>query len=216
MTTRTDIDQAPPPAPRRRWRWRGLCAAVLLAMGIATAVAVVPNKNAGDRNSPVAPVDLSAARVRAGLRPCLMPGSPGAGPAALRGVRATCLGDGTTVDVGAVLAGRPVLINVWASWCEVCREELPVLDAYAAAPGAVPVLGVQVQSAPEDGLELLASLGVHLPSIVDIDQAVSRALRAPGYLPVSYVVSADGTIRQVLPPKPFRSVDEIAQALSRS
>ena len=66
-------------------------------------------------------------------------------------MHAECLGDGTSMDLGAALAGRTWLINVWASWCEVCRKELPVLDAYARSPGAVQVLGVQILSDPADG-----------------------------------------------------------------
>jgi thiol-disulfide isomerase/thioredoxin len=209
MTTGTHPEPATPPVFRRRWLWR--CAVVL---ALAAGLTLVPKGNPGDREPTVAPADLAAVRAQAGLQPCPVSGSSGAGPVALRGVRATCLGDGTEVDVGAVLAGRPALINVWASWCEVCREELPVLDAYAASPGAVPVLGVLVLSAPEDGLELLATLGVHFPSIVDDEQAVMRALRAPVYLPVSYVVTGDGTVRQVLPPTPFRSVDEVTRAVA--
>jgi len=146
--------------------------------------------------------------------PC-PPGSAAQGSGLLAGVTATCLGDGSPVDLGAALAGRPALINVWASWCQPCRQELPVLDTYANSAGAVLVLGVQVQSDPADGLGLLASLGVHFPSVVDTADTVSRALRLPNYLPVSYVVLADGTLRQVQPPTPFASVSEVKAAIDR-
>ena len=60
---------------------------------------------------------------------------------------------------------------------------------------------------------MLASLGVHLPSVVDTDGTVTRALHAPAYLPVSYVVTSQGTIGQVIPPTPFSSVDQIERTV---
>jgi hypothetical protein len=55
----------------------------------------------------------------------------------------------------------------------------------------------------------VASLGVHCPSVVDADGSVSRALHAPAYLPVSFAVTSDGTVRQVLPPRPFWSPEQV-------
>ena len=69
------------------------------------------------------------------------------------------MADGTPVDVAAATAGEPTLINVWATWCAPCRKELPALQEYSQRPGAVRVLGVQVQSGQAGGLELLDSLG---------------------------------------------------------
>jgi thiol-disulfide isomerase/thioredoxin len=126
-----------------------------------------------------------------------------------------CLGDGAPVDVGAALAGRPALINVWASWCQPCRTELPVLQAYAAAPDAMTLLGIQVHDDPVNGLMLLAGLGVHFPSIHDQTGAVSAALRLPPYLPVSYLVLADGTPRRVDPPVVFRSPEQVQATVAR-
>jgi thiol-disulfide isomerase/thioredoxin len=185
---------------------------------VAVVVALWPRGNGSSPGEPAigpAPADLSAARARAGLQPCPppAPGASVAGP--LAGVRATCLGDGSTVDIGAGLAGRPVLINVWATWCQPCREELPVLQAYSAAPDAIVVLGVQVRSDVAGGLDLLASLGVRFPSVHDADDAVSTALRLPNYLPVSYVVGADGAVRRVDPPTPFSSPDQVRQTVQR-
>lgn len=133
----------------------------------------------------------------------------------LAGVRTVCLGDGSTVELGAALAGHPTLINVWASWCQPCREELPVLQAYAASADAVAVLGVQVQSDAADGLDLLRSLGVRFPSVYDGDGAVSAALRLPQYLPVSYVLLGDGTPRRVEPPTPFTSPEQVRATVQR-
>jgi thiol-disulfide isomerase/thioredoxin len=202
---------------RARLRWTLLAVVVVVAAGVA----LWPWLHRGDGNTatPAAPtassVDPASLRAAAALRPCppASPGVPPAGP--LYGVTATCLGDGAPVDLGAALAGRPVLINVWATWCQPCREELPALQSYADQPGAVPVLTVQVQGAAADGLRLLTDLGVHLPTVIDSAGSVGRALHLPSYLPVSYVRQPDGSVRQVTPPTPFASADQVRQTVSR-
>lgn len=134
----------------------------------------------------------------------------------LDGVRADCLGDGASVDVGRALVGAPVLVNVWASWCQPCKTELPVLQDYAKQPGAVRVLGVQVQSPAEDGLNLLARLGVHLPSVFDGDGQsgpVRTALKVPASLPASYLVTAAGAVRFIANPRTFGNTDEVRVAV---
>lgn len=55
--------------------------------------------------------------------------------------------DGRPFPIGS-LAGKPVVINLWASWCPPCRREMPVLaKAQAASPGVVFVFANQGESA---------------------------------------------------------------------
>lgn len=157
---------------------------------------------------------LEGARRAAALPAC----PDGAGPAPagpLAGVRVPCLGAPGVVEPAAALAGHDVLINVWASWCQPCRTELPVLAEYAARPDAVPVLAVDERDRPDAALALLTDLGVRLVAVADPDGALAGALRVPPALPVSYLLRADGTVHLVTPPTPFRTADEVAAAVAR-
>lgn len=193
-----------------RWSIAGL------VLVVAAVIAIWP-RGEDPRPRPADPPapDIAAARANAALPPC--PTASGELPVGLRalsGVRAECLADGSDVDLAEALADRPVLLNVWATWCAPCREELPLLAAYAAGKDAVPVVGLAVQSTPAGALELLGSLDVRLPTLVDPDGAAQRALRLPVGLPASYLVGVDGTVRLVANPRLFGSVEEIRRAVA--
>jgi len=160
--------------------------------------------------------ELGARRQQADLLPCPVASPVPAEPAGpLAGVQVPCLGSPGTVDLGAALAGRPALLNVWASWCVPCQEEIPVLAAYADEPGALPVIGINVQDHPSAALALLARLGARYPSVIDSTGAVRAALRAPPILPTSYVVRVDGSVHRVDPPVVFRTVAEVRRDVEK-
>lgn len=199
-------------------RW----AVVVLVLAVAGVVALWPRSpGPADQAVPqpqsLPTADLGSMREQAALRPCpqtaaAAEATTGRGPRELRGVMATCLGDGRPVDVASAVPG-PALVNFWATWCVPCQEELKVLDDYARQPDAVPVVTVLVESKEADGLELLARLGVRLPSVADPADGVRKAVRVPRTLPVSYLVAADGSLSQVTDPTVFTSVDQVREVV---
>lgn len=105
--------------------------------------------------------------------------------------------DGTPVDF-ARFAGRPLLINVWASWCGPCVEEMPMLAAFAAAQPSdgVQVVGLAIDT-PEGVRDFLDRVPVKYPIVIEQpapDDASVRLGNAQGLLPYTVLVGADGKI----------------------
>jgi thiol-disulfide isomerase/thioredoxin len=53
----------------------------------------------------------------------------------------------------AELAGRPVLVNLWATWCVPCVKELPTLVALGKRPGAPAVIAVSQDMVPRSSVD---------------------------------------------------------------
>lgn len=99
--------------------------------------------------------------------------------------------NGKTVSIAA-FNGRPVLLNLWASWCAPCVKELPTLDALGRS-GKVQVVAVSQDSGPQTSVKaFLAKLKVPgLGAYHDPSMSLSGALNAQ-VLPTSVLYDADG------------------------
>ena len=155
---------------------------------------------------------LAGPRRQAALPACPGPRG-GAGPEKLRDVVVECAADGSPLNVGAALADRTVVLNVWAYWCGPCAQELPAMASYQQRVGdAVTVVTVHQDENETAALLRMAELGVRLPVLQDGRRSIAAALALPNVMPATVVLRRDGSVAQVLP-RPFATADEIAAAV---
>jgi len=89
----------------------------------------------------------------------------------------------------------PMVINVWGSWCEGCKEEMPYfVDLYetqAFKSGQIQLLGINVEeSSKEDAIEYIKKSGMSWPHLEDLD-GISKSIFGPG-VPVTWFVNEAG------------------------
>ncbi len=92
----------------------------------------------------------------------------------------------------------PAVVNFWASWCEPCRAELPVLEQFhQEQAGTVDVLGIDFQdSQPEKAATLIEQTGVTYPLYEDFDGELNGLDPLPAIrgLPFTVLVDEKGEV----------------------
>ena len=104
-------------------------------------------------------------------------------------------------------AGKPLLVNFWATWCPPCVRELPMLSAFAQQQSGIPLLGLAVdQAAPVQKFLARQSLAFPVAMAGAGGSGLTRSLgNVQGGLPFSILFTADGNVKQ-------RKMGELSEA----
>lgn len=108
------------------------------------------------------------------------------------------------------MLGKVWLLNVYASWCESCRDEHPLLVAFSGRQLA-PIIGLDYKDKPEDARQWLDRMGnPYMLSVSDLDGRVGINYGVYG-VPETYVIDKKGIIRDKIigPVTPQRINDRL-------
>lgn len=156
----------------------------------AGATTAQPSATAGS-GQPEA-VDLVALRKAAGIADCPSSSDAAAVPGGLPELTLECLGGDSSVRL-AGLRG-PLLVNLWAQWCEPCRAEGADLAAFASGQEKVAVLGINYSDPqPQLAIEFAQLMGQHYPQLVDEEATVRGPLGVVG-IPHTLLLDSDGVV----------------------
>jgi cytochrome c biogenesis protein CcmG, thiol:disulfide interchange protein DsbE len=175
---------------------------LLAGLLVALLAGCTADRTAGDAAPSGSPADVETV-----LDPCpAQPDEPAAGAQILPAVTLDCLGGGE-LDLGRA-PGTPTVVNLWASWCTPCREELPVLQEFAdTAAGKVQVVGVISKDGVPQANSFASDAGVTFPGAFDGEGRLMAELGLPG-LPATYFLDDSGAVVHT-ETGPVDSLDEL-------
>ena len=97
------------------------------------------------------------------------------------------------------LRGRPVLLNLWATWCSPCREEMPSMNAlyqdYHARGLVIIAIALDEEGKPIV-VPFIQAYGLTFPVLLDPQNMLGTRLQVPG-IPTSYLLDKRGRIVDV-------------------
>ncbi|MDF1555696.1 MAG: TlpA disulfide reductase family protein [Deferrisomatales bacterium] len=118
------------------------------------------------------------------------------------------------------LRGKVVFVNLWATWCPPCREELPTMVRFYERfkERGVEILAISEDTDPEAVRRMVATQGITFPVLLDENKRVFNLYRATG-VPETHLLDKDGRVRgsQLGPfdwdsPAVISKVEELLQA----
>ena len=169
-----------------------------LAGPLLAAVLLLAGCTSGSDGGPAAPsasAGVAVGSAQTDLPPCPQQTDQAAPDSGVSQLRFDCFSGGS-VDF-AKAPGVPTVVNLWASWCGPCREELPLVQQLADASGdQLRVLTVNSQDRVAAATSFAADAGVAVPTAVDASGDLGAGLGLRG-LPHTVFLAADGSVAYI-------------------
>jgi cytochrome c biogenesis protein CcmG, thiol:disulfide interchange protein DsbE len=106
--------------------------------------------------------------------------------------------DGGSQLSASSLGGKVVVLNAWASWCQPCRAEAPLLESWQRrlAPANSTVVGVDALDLESDARGFASQYGLSYPIVRDNSAGWLKTLGVVGY-PETFVIDRKGRVAAV-------------------
>jgi thiol-disulfide isomerase/thioredoxin len=101
--------------------------------------------------------------------------------------------DGTATSIGVASSDRPLLVSLWAVWCQPCKRELPALEEISLQRQDLAVLAINIGDDPTKIAEYLQVNDLSLPVAIDNNGELLKALDAPT-VPVTVLFDSEGNV----------------------
>ncbi len=138
---------------------------------------------------------MSQESVTAGLGPITLAEAPIVGHPAPSFTLPNTLGQEVALHD---LAGQPVVLNFWATWCAPCRVEMPALQqASVQYNGRAAIIGINQGEAAKNVTDFGAEYRITYPLLLDTHQEVTQLYEVRG-LPTTLFIDANGAVREVV------------------
>ncbi len=123
---------------------------------------------------------------------------------------------GEEIDFAEVANGRPLMINMWASWCEGCRVEAEDIRRFAEDRPEIAMVGLNVSDERSSAQNFVETFEWKHPSVEDPDGQLAGRIgnQALSGLPTTVYVTADGKVAgRSLGEVTYEQLDEVADEL---
>jgi thiol-disulfide isomerase/thioredoxin len=170
--------------PMTKHRHRGLAAVLVCALGLPMACASSSTGPTGRR--------AGARTAESGKARKVAVGAP------MPSIVVRELGGKRKIDLGA-LQGKVVLVDIWASWCGPCKEEMPLLDELATRlkKSGIEIIAVSVDEDKDSAQEFLSAREDWTLTVAHDPKGKVPEVLKPSKMPTSYVLDSEGIIRYI-------------------
>lgn len=92
-------------------------------------------------------------------------------------------------------AGKPVIVNFWATWCDPCKAEMPLFESIYRQQSNVVVLGVNYNEPVNVIRRFIEERGLTFPILLDEEGKIAEKFQVFGF-PTTYFIDRDGILRE--------------------
>jgi cytochrome c biogenesis protein CcmG, thiol:disulfide interchange protein DsbE len=168
-------------AARRRWQKRRIVGMGLVSLMCLGLVALLGTQLLTPAPKQAAAADPLIGHLAPDFTLAVLSATPGAGSP-------------TFIHLAKTF-GKPIVLNFWASWCDPCKHEAPLLEAtwHVISRQGIVLIGIDFQDTQMDGQQFLQTYGITYPNVMDNTGSAANSYNVLG-LPETFFLNRKGIL----------------------